>query len=113
MLVERLDDDLVTVKTYDEAENKIIKATTYDNSEVLRLNAAERAERGMQKYKGNMVHAGRIHLGDIERLMNLGYDLLSPDPDEVRRALVYIQSNEPHLLTVEGKPFARKRKTWQ
>lgn len=79
---------------------------------MLAQNAIDRAQRGADKYKGDLVHAGRIHLGDVERLNNLGYNLLSSNPDEVRRALCYVQANEPHLLTLEGKPFARNRNTW-
>ncbi|MEN9839251.1 MAG: hypothetical protein RL177_730 [Bacteroidota bacterium] len=45
-------------------------------------------------------------------MKNIGYNLLSPDADEVRRALLYIQSNEPLLLTVPGKPFASVRQKW-
>jgi hypothetical protein len=105
--------DLIRTTLYDERDNKVINKVTYDNSAVLALNAAERSERtGFGKYKGNLVHVGRIHLGDIERLKNLGYNLLSPDMDEVRRALMYIQENEPKLLTVEGKPFAKVRNKW-
>ena len=51
-------------------------------------------------------------MGDVQRLHNLGYKLLSPDPDEVRRALLYVQQNEPHLMTVNKKAFAKKRTTW-
>lgn len=106
--------DLVRTTIYDEIEDKLINRVTYDNTAVLELNADQRKERpeGYGKYKGNLVHAARLHLGDIERLKNMGYNLLSPDKDEVRRTLVYIQQNEPHLLTVEGKPFAKHRNTW-
>lgn len=99
--------------TVDELNNKIVNTVTYDNSDVLKVNAAERADRidGPQ-YKGNLAHVGRIDMGDIQRLYNLGYNLMSPDKEEVRRALLYIQSNEPHLLTVNGKPFAKKRNRW-
>lgn len=99
--------------TFDELNNKIVNKVTYDNSDVLALNAAQRAEKiDGQQFKGNLAHVGRIDMGDIQRLFNLGYNLLSNDKDEVRRALVYIQSNEPHLLTVNKKPFAKKRNRW-
>lgn len=113
MIVDIIGNDLVKKTTYDELTNKMVVKTTYDNSAVLEMNKQERAEKqdGMQ-YKGNLVQVGRLHLGDVERLYNMGYDVLSPDPEESRRALLYIQSNEPHLLTVNGKPFAKKRVTW-
>lgn len=99
--------------TYNEVEDKVIVNTVYDNTDVLKVNAAQRAEKvdGPQ-FRGNLVHVGRIDMGDIVRLKNIGYNLLSPDRDEVRRALLYIQSNEPHLLTVNKKPFAKKRAVW-
>jgi hypothetical protein len=106
---------LILSKTtqHDQLAGKIVQTTTYDNSDVLKLNAAERNDRidGAQ-FKGNLCHVARIDMGDIERLINLGYNLLSPDPDEVRRGLLYIQSNEPHLLTVNKKPFTKARCRW-
>jgi hypothetical protein len=106
-------EDLVRSSVFDDLSNKVVNRVTYDNSAVLELNKRERIERqGSGKYKGNLVHAARIHMGDIERLHNMGYKLLSPDQDEVRRALLYVQQNEPHLLTVDGNPFAKKRIQW-
>jgi hypothetical protein len=106
--------DLIRTTIYDELEDKVINRVTFDNSAVLAANAVARNERSRsEQYQGNLVHAGSVHLGDIERLINMGYNLLSNNPDEVRRALCYIQANEPDLLTVEGKPFAMHRNTWQ
>lgn len=50
-----------------------------------------------------------IDEGHIVALKNLGYNLLSPDPDEWKRALLYIQANEPVWMTVNGKPIAQFR----
>ncbi|MFA7256050.1 MAG: hypothetical protein WC047_00545 [Kiritimatiellales bacterium] len=99
---------------YDEQADKLIVKTSYDNSDVLKANAEDRDAKpeNFGKYKGTLTHVGSIHMGDVVRLKNLGYNLLSPDVDEKRRALCYIQTNEPYLLTVAGKPFARTRKTW-
>ena len=99
--------------TLDELNNVVVQKTTYDNSDVLRLNAAERADKvdGPQ-FKGNLAHVARIDLGDVVRLHGMGYKLLSSDPDEVRRALLYIQANEPYLMTVNKKAFAKKRNRW-
>ena len=52
------------------------------------------------------------HMGDIVRLKNEGYNLLSPDPEEVKRALLHIQSNERYMLTVPGTPIAKKQQKW-
>lgn len=106
-------DGIQETSFYDEMEDKLIVRTTYDNSEVVADNIEARKdapERG--RYKGNLCHVGRMHMGDIVRLKNMGYNLLSHDKDEVRRALVYVQTNEPYLLTVPGKPFALKRNKW-
>lgn len=99
---------------YDELADKIVVNTIYDNTDVLALNAAQRAEKiDGQQFKGNgLVHVGRIDMGDVVRLKNLGYDLLSGDPEEVRRALLYVQSNEPYMLTVNKKPFTKRRVKW-
>ena len=106
--------DITTTSTYDELEDKMVVKTSYDPSAVLEANKrAQNAAPEFGKYKGDLAHVGRIHMGDIERLKNMGYNLLSHDQDEVRRALLYLQSNEPHLLMVPGKPFAKKRVTWQ
>lgn len=107
------EDGLLRETIYDQLGDRIISSVTYDPSDVLDANAAMRADRqGPQKYKGNLVHAARIHLGDVERLKNIGYNLLSPDPEEVKRALLYIQSEEKKHLTVDGTPFASKRAKW-
>ena len=114
MLIERQDDlGIIEKTTYDDLTGKMVKETIYDNSTVLTQNAEARAAQPeFGKYKGNLVKAASIAMGDVIRLYNLGYDLLSSDPQETRRALCYIQSNEPHLLTVSGKPFAMKRARW-
>lgn len=104
---------VLTSTKYDQLEDKLIVKTTYDNSDVLKLNKEQRKEFGSYKSKNTqLVHVGRIDEGDVIRLKNLGYNLLSPDKDEWRRALLYIQQNEPHLLTVPGKPFSKKRLVW-
>lgn len=98
---------------FDEDKERVVIQTTYDNSDVLAANKAERnAAPEFGRYKGNLVHVGRIDEGDVVRLKNMGYNLLSHDPDEYRRALLYIQSNEPNLLTIPGRPFAKVRPKW-
>lgn len=107
-------EDIVRTSKLLENEDKVLVTSTYDNSTVLALNAAQRnAAPETGRYKGGfLVHIGRIHMGDIERLQNQGYNLLSPDPEEAKRALLYIQSNEKALLTVPGTPIAKKRQVW-
>lgn len=104
---------IVETTFYDDDHDKIVTRTTYDNSDVLAANEVERNSASeFGRYKGNFVHVGRIDEGDVVRLKNMGYNLLSNDPEEYRRALLYIQSNEPYLLTVPGRPFAKVRPTW-
>lgn len=101
---------------YDEMEDRLIVKTVYDNSETLKENLIQRNEASeFGRYKqsnSGLVHVGRIDEGDVVRLKNMGYNLLSPDREEFKRALLYIQQNEPHLLTVPGKPFSKKRLVW-
>ena len=107
--------DLIEAAIYDEMEDKMVIKTTYDNSGVIDENQKIKQEtnhKAIQRYKGDMVHACRLHEGDVVRLKNMGYNILSPDKEEVRRALVYIQNNEPHLMLVNGKPFAKQRVKW-
>lgn len=104
---------VVETTAFDERDGKMIVKTTYDNSAVLAENLRARNDAPeFGRYKGNLVKVGSIHMGDIVRLKNLGYDVLSADPAESRRALLYIQSNEPHLMTVPGTPIARAKTSW-
>ena len=97
-----------------EDRDLVVQKYTYDNSDVLKLNAEDRAAKvDGKQFKGNLAHVARIDLGDVARLHGLGYKLLSSDPDEVRRTLRYIQDNEPHLMTVNKKAFAKKRNSWR
>jgi hypothetical protein len=103
---------------YIEAEDKLVVETIYDPTDVLAQNAAERADRPEHgKYRtstpAGLVKVASIPEEHIVALKNIGYNLLSPDPAEVRRALVYIQQNEPHWLTVSGRPFAIHRPKWR
>lgn len=106
---------IIEKTTYDERDDKMIVETIYDNTAIIEANkAAQNDSPKIGSYMGRdrLVHVGSLHMGDIVRLQNLGYDVLANDPAEVRRALLYIQSNEPHLLTVPGKPFAKVRPKW-
>lgn len=105
--------DLVETSHYDAATDTLTVKTSYDNRLVLAENEYLRntsPETG--RYKGNLVKVGNIHLGDIVRLKNAGYNILSPDPDEWRRALLYVQSEEKAHLTVPGTPIGKKKRAW-
>jgi len=111
------EDGLKETRQYDEKDDKLIVTTTYDSSGTIEANKKARNRTpgtGAFKQANNgLVHALRIEMGDIIRLQNIGYNLLSPDKDETRRALVYIQQNEPWHIPTTGKVFARKRIKWE
>lgn len=102
--------------TYNDSTDVLTIKTTYDSSKTIEENIRQKnaaPEFGKYKSKNSqLVHVGRIEEGDVIRLKNMGYNLLSGDREEWRRALLYIQQNEPHLLTVPGKPFAKNKAIW-
>lgn len=105
--------DLLETSHYDEASDSLIVKTSYDNTEVLKENEYLRntcPETG--RYKGNLVKIASLHLGDLVRLKNAGYNILSPDPDEWRRALLFVQSNEKGQMTVPGTPIGKRKQSW-
>lgn len=110
------EDGLLETRKYDEANDLLIVTTTYDSSRTIEANKAARAatpETGRFKTSNNgLVHALSMEWGDILRLRNMGYDLLSPDKEEFRRALIYIQTSEPWHMPIKGKVFTQKRTRW-
>ena len=105
--------DLLETSHYDVDSDTLTVKTSYDNRLVLANNLAERnAAPETGRYKGNLVKVATIHLGDVQRLKNIGYNILSPDPDEVKRALLYLQAEEKGLMTVPGNPIGKKKHAW-
>lgn len=113
--------DIIERTHYDEASDRLIVARSQDVQPYLEWNAKQRAARPEHgKYKGNLVHAAKIPMGVIESMANgqccpdgKRYNLLSSDRDEMKRALLHIQTEHKHLLTVNGTPFAKRRVQWQ
>lgn len=113
-------DDVTSTTTYDDSENKIIVVKSQDVAKYLRQNKAERdATPEFGKYKGFLPKAASIPVNVVEMMYRgqccttgVRYNLLSADPEERRRALMHAQSEHPHLMTVNGKPFAKKRAIW-
>lgn len=99
---------------YIESEDKLVITTTYDPTETLEANKEERALAPKHRVSNGklLTKVMEISEGHIVALRNMGYDLLSPDPDEWKRALLYIQANEPYWLTVNGTPIAKFRQQW-
>ena len=105
--------DIVETRHYDEASDSLVVKTSYDSRAVLAdNNLTKNLQPETGRYKGNLVKVATIHLGDVVRLKNLGYNILSPDPDEVKRALLYIQSEEKALRVMPGTPIGKKRQSW-
>ncbi|MBK7281395.1 hypothetical protein [Candidatus Aalborgicola defluviihabitans] len=105
--------DLVETRHYDEASDSLVVKTSYDSRAVLADNIlTKNLQPETGRYKGNLVKVATIHLGDVVRLKNLGYNILSPDPDEVKRALLYIQSEEKAHMVMPGTPIGKKRQSW-
>lgn len=105
--------DLVETSHYDEATDSLVVKTSYDSRSVIADNImTKNLQPETGRYKGNLVKVATIHLGDVTRLKNLGYNILSPDPDEVKRALLYIQSEEQGHMLMPGTPIAKKRQSW-
>jgi hypothetical protein len=100
---------------YDQLEDKLIEKTTYDATEVIEANKALRnsGERFTIGSKGQqMVLAARIDMDHILALKQMGYDLMSSDPAEVKRALLYVQSEQNDFMTMDGKPIAQRHQKW-
>lgn len=105
--------DLIETSHYDEASDSLTIRTSYDSSRVIAENImTKNLQPETGRYKGNLVKVATIHLGDVVRLKNLGYNILSPDPDEVKRALLYMQSEEQAMMLMPGKPIGKKRQSW-
>ena len=105
--------DLLETSHYDEASDSLIVKTSYDNRAVMADNImTKNLQPETGRYKGNFVKVGSIHLGDVVRLKNMGYNLLSPDPDEVKRALLYIQAEEKAHLSMPGTPIGKRKQSW-
>lgn len=105
--------DLEQNSHYDESNDSLIVKTSYDNSAVMAENImTKNLQPETGRYKGNLVKVATIHLGDVVRLKNLGYNLLSPDPDEVKRALLYIQSEEKAHMCMPGTPIGKRKQSW-
>lgn len=100
---------------YIPEKDQLVIETVYDPSAVIEENKRIRnsGEKVVLGSKGQqMVKVASIDEDHIVALRNMGYDLLSPDPAEVRRALLYIQANENAWMLVDGKPIGEKRQTW-
>jgi hypothetical protein len=100
--------------TYIESEDRLVVETIYDAEPAL-----QEAEEARQRGKVTIGSKGQeltlacvIPLEHIVALKNEGYDLLSPDPAEWRRALVYIQQNQAKFMATDKKVFSVHKPKW-
>jgi hypothetical protein len=101
---------------YDQLTDKLIEETIYDPSALIEENKAIRAsgERITLGSKGQqMVLAARVDMDHVIALRNMGYDLLSSDPQEVKRALLFIQAEQNDWMTMDGKPISQRHQKWE
>ncbi|MBC7603863.1 MAG: hypothetical protein H7255_14545 [Ramlibacter sp.] len=109
------EDGVIEKMHYDETEDRVVVETIYDATTVIEENAAIRqdapivvGEKGQE-----LVLAMRLPKGHIVKLKNEGYDLFSPDKDEARRAMLYVQQNQHKFLTTDKKMIAERKQAWR
>jgi hypothetical protein len=99
---------------YIEETDQLVTETIYDAESVIEENAAIRAsgpvEFGSKGQK--LVLAMRLPVEHVTALRNMGYDLLSPDPAEARRAMLYVQANQAAFLTTDKKMIGERKQKW-
>lgn len=107
-------DGIVESTFYDEDNDKLVVQTTYDPSSVIEENKVLRTQgRITLGSKGQqLVLAARITEGDVIRLKALGYDILSGDPQESHRALLYLRDHEQDFV-IDKSVIADKKVIWQ
>jgi hypothetical protein len=103
-------------RTYIPEMDRLVVETTYDAEPAMKEAEEARAQGGvLVGTKGQqMLKACVIPLEHIARVkQESGYDLLSPDPDQWRNALLYIQTNHQRFMATDKKVFTGKEaKKW-
>lgn len=108
------EDDLIEKLHYIEETDTLVTETIYDASALIEENAIIRANGPavIGKKGQQLVLAMRLNPGHIVALRNMGYDVLSADPDEARRAMLYVQQNQQMFLTSDKKLIADRKQKW-
>jgi hypothetical protein len=101
-------------RTYIEDTDTLVVETLYDATDTIEANKEARALAPKHRVASGklLTKVMDIDMEHILALKNKGYNLLSPDPAEWKRALLYIQQNEQVWMTVNGKPIAEKPQVW-
>lgn len=96
------------------SDNRLVHETSYDADPALEHAEMIRQQGGLTLgSKGQqLVHVASFNEGDIVRLRNLGYDLLSADPAESHRALLYARDNEAKFITRKDA-IADRKAVWR
>lgn len=107
---------LARKSTVVEDIGKVVVETTYDAESALQ-EAEEARQRGgvLIGSKGQqMLKACVIPLDHITKVKEeSGFDLLSPDPEQWRMALAYIQANHQRFMATDKKVFTgREAQKW-
>lgn len=107
-------DGIVENTFYDEDNDKLVVSTTYDPSSVIEENKVLRNQgRITLGSKGQqLILAARITEGDVIRLKALGYNILSGDPQESHRALLYLRDHEQDFV-IDKSVIADKKVIWE
>lgn len=102
---------LAEKRTYIPELDRTVVETIYDAEPAI-IEAKEARDAGghFLGSKGQqMLKACVIPLEHILRVKEeSGYDLLSPDPEQWRKALLYIQQNHPVFMATDKKVFTGK-----
>jgi len=112
--------DIKHESSYDSSTDTLIVKRSQDVEPFLEQNKIDRnstSETG--KYKGNLVKAASFPPIVVEMMMKgqccsdgKKYNILSPDPDERRRALVHAQTEHNYFMSINGNPFTKNRIKW-
>lgn len=102
---------------YDQLEGKLIEETIYDPTDVIESvkELRRNADNGHVKIgsKGQqLLHSARVPVEHILALKNLGYDLLSPDPAEVHRGLLYLRDHQQDFVIDKSVIGDRMAQPW-
>jgi hypothetical protein len=109
-----VNEDYVEKTHYDAEQDKLVVETTYDAAPAIERNELIRQSGGLVLGSKNqqLIHIGSVNIGDIVRLKALGYDLLSADPAESHRAVLYLRDHEQKFIT-RPDVIADKKVIWR
>lgn len=102
---------LAQERSYIPELDRLVVKTTYDVEPAMKEAEEARQQGGVfMGSKGQqMLKAAVLPVEHIMRIKEeSGYDLLSPDPDQWRKALLYLQQNHQRFMATDKKVFTGK-----